>query len=151
MGINRFCSVRSPRSQFTYKDEPDGLSGGFEFIFYWDRMMTSLHGNIFSVTGPVIDGLSLAITHRADIAGIGHQSLNDATALLVDPQRALWALGVANTPYSRHHRGTCQISWLHHSQHRSPGDFHVDAKPFTFHTSPPRLRAWRYTPPVCLR
>ena len=59
--------------------------------------MTSLHGNIFSVTGPVIDGLSLAITPRADIAGVGHQSLNDATALLVDPQRALWALGVANT------------------------------------------------------
>ena len=47
----------------------------------------------------VIDGTSLAITPTAHIIWVGHQSLNDATAFLVDPQHALWALGgvVADT------------------------------------------------------
>ena len=39
----------------------------------------------------VIDGSSLAIPPVADIVWFVHQSFSDTTAILVDPQHALWA------------------------------------------------------------
>ena len=76
------CLVSQHQPCHTYWQQPSHIQTMSFLLFSIDIHFT--HSS-------AIDGPSRAIMPGADIVWISHQTFSDATALLVDPQYALWA------------------------------------------------------------